>query len=126
MTLTETHKSLLRHALGLDLAPNPISAPVAVDKMGADAAEYAALAVAGLMREGVTLGAGMAEYHVTVAGLRAVWGRAAVYELTGDEVTARETEKKVQMYWQGAPRGRFKTGEVYRVGKATVRWLEDR
>ena len=48
--------------------------------MGADAAEYAALAVAGLMREGVTLGAGMGWGLVAgliVALIVALWLRVS-------------------------------------------------
>jgi hypothetical protein len=120
MDLTDNRRAILRLALGLTVSNDPTHNTYQHEWRSSSDCE--SMVKDGLMTCCEALGGGVF-YRATVAGLRAVWGRPAIYEMTGDEVTARETEKRIHIYWQGPPKGRFRTGEIYRVSKSTVRWL---
>lgn len=117
MTIT----NLLRSALGLNYKADPYRNRYAANPESDVVEDLEALVVAGLMKRGKA--SDEVVYHATPAGIATVWGRLAVYEPTGDECVARDTNKKAKMLWTAANRGRFKTGDVYQVSKSALRWL---
>ena len=112
----------LRSALGLNYKADPYRNYYAANPASEIVKDLEALVVAGLMGKGHVSDA-MVYYHATPAGIATVWGRLAIYEPTGDECVARDTDKKAKMLWTAADKGRFKTGDVYQVSKSALRWL---
>ncbi len=117
MTIT----NLLRSALGLNYKADPYRNHYTANPESEIVKDLEALVVAGLMKRGKM--SDEVVYHATPAGIATVWGRLAIYEPTGDECVARDTDKKAKMLWTAADKGRFKTGDVYQVSKSALRWL---